>query len=56
MTYCTSMCERAEEGFTIDALLQVSRKPRALSFIEKEMIGQALDEMQDWEEWLGKEV
>lgn len=25
MTYCSSLCERADLGFTLDALLQVTR-------------------------------
>ena len=27
MTYCGSLCERGALGFTIDALLQVQRRP-----------------------------
>lgn len=30
MTYCGSLCERGDLGFTIDALLQVERRPPAL--------------------------
>jgi hypothetical protein len=29
MTYCGSLCEQADLGFTIDALLRVERAPRA---------------------------
>jgi hypothetical protein len=28
MTYCGSLCEAADLGFTIDALLQIERVPR----------------------------
>ena len=28
MTYCGSLCEQADLGFTIDALLRVERAPR----------------------------
>ena len=30
MTYCSSLCERADLGFTIEALLRVERKPAAV--------------------------
>lgn len=29
MTYCSSLCERADLGFTIEALLKVERNERA---------------------------
>ena len=28
MTYCSSLCERADLGFTLDALLRISREDR----------------------------
>jgi len=31
MTYCGSLCEQADLGFTIDALLRVERAPRDLA-------------------------
>ncbi|MEO6398755.1 MAG: hypothetical protein ABIP13_09845 [Tepidiformaceae bacterium] len=31
MTYCSSLCERADLGFTIEALLKVERGARAVS-------------------------
>ncbi len=30
MTYCSSLCERADLGFTIEALLRIERNPVAL--------------------------
>lgn len=30
MTYCGSLCENADLGFTIDALLQLERRPAAV--------------------------
>lgn len=27
MTYCSSLCERADLGFTIEALLRIERQP-----------------------------
>jgi hypothetical protein len=30
MTYCGSLCEAADLGFTIDALLQAERAPRVV--------------------------
>lgn len=29
MTYCGSLCEQADLGFTIDALMRVERAPRS---------------------------
>ena len=29
MTYCSSLCERADLGFTIEALLRIERDPAA---------------------------
>jgi len=31
MTYCGSLCENADLGFTIEALLRVERAPRELA-------------------------
>ena len=33
MTYCGSLCEAADLGFTIDALLQIERAPRPKTLI-----------------------
>ncbi len=30
MTYCSSLCERAALGFTIEALLRIERNPAAV--------------------------
>lgn len=30
MTYCSSLCERADLGFTIEALLRIERNPAAV--------------------------
>ena len=36
MTYCGSLCERADLGFTVDALLKAQREPGSAPVIEAE--------------------
>jgi hypothetical protein len=38
MTYCGSLCEQANLGFTIDALLRIERAPREIAAVAEPIL------------------
>ncbi len=41
MTYCGSLCEQADLGFTIDALMRMERAPREVAAVLEPMLALA---------------